>query len=139
MKQIRKSVFETNSSSTHSLCISGGELEDSYLRVNDDFETIVELGEFGWEIEEYSGQYAKASYLFTILQYNDELTELAKEAITEYTKTQGVEVRGEGYVDHQSSDTLDELFVGSEKEIKQNMINFVFNSGYTFNTDNDNH
>ena len=47
MKTIRKNCFETNSSSTHSLCIS---TEDKYLQLipNSDGSIILTGGEFGW-------------------------------------------------------------------------------------------
>jgi hypothetical protein len=137
MKNIRIGVFETNSSSSHSLTVSSGELQKSTLSHQDGV-IVGLLGDFGWEIEYYDSQSDKLSYLLTQIQYNDHLTELAKAAISEYTGLKMV-VAGKGYVDHQSSDTLDELLCGSDEEIKQNMINFVFNSGYSFDTDNDNH
>lgn len=137
MKNIRIGVFETNSSSSHSLTVSSGELQKSVLPDQDGV-IVGLLGDFGWEIEHYNSQADKLSYLLTQIQYNDHLIELAKAAIAEHTGLKMV-IAGEGYVDHQSSDTLNELLCGSDEEIKQNMINFVFNSGYSFETDNDNH
>lgn len=61
-RQIRKSVFETNSSSTHAICIT--KKKDKYkLPDHIDFE----FGEFGWECEEYEDTYNKASYLITAI------------------------------------------------------------------------
>lgn len=61
-RQIRKSVFETNSSSTHAICIT--KKKDNYkLPDHIDFE----FGEFGWECEEYNDTYNKASYLITAI------------------------------------------------------------------------
>lgn len=137
MKNIRIGVFETNSSSSHSLTIESGVLQKSTLPDQDGVIVGV-LGKFGWEIEHYASQADKLSYLLTQIQYNDHLTALAKSAIKEYTGLKMV-VAGQGYIDHQSHDTLNDLFSGSDEEIKQNMINFVFNSGYSFDTDNDNH
>jgi hypothetical protein len=63
-KQIRTGVFETNSSSTHALCIA---------RSNDfdiPFDTLeFEYGEFGWEQEVYDTIPDRASYLYTALRY----------------------------------------------------------------------
>ena len=137
MKSIRIGVFETNSSSSHSLTVSNGEIQKSTLSDQDGV-IVGLLGDFGWEIEHYESQSSKLSYLLTQIQYDENLTSLAKAAIKEHTGFALV-VAGEGYVDHQSSDTLNELLYGSDEEIKQNMINFVFNSGYSFDTDNDNH
>lgn len=59
-RQIRKSVFETNSSSTHAICIT--KKKDNYkLPKHIDFE----FGEFGWGYDEYSDTHNKASYLIT--------------------------------------------------------------------------
>lgn len=137
MKNIRIGVFETNSSSSHSLTVSSGELQASVLPDQDGV-IVGLLGDFGWEIAHYDSQESKLSYLLTQIQYDDRLILLAKAAIKEYTGFKLV-VAGDGYVDHQSSDALNDLFSGSDEEIKQNMINFVFNSGYSFDTDNDNH
>ena len=137
MKNIRIGVFETNSSSSHSLTIESGVLQKSTLPDQDGVIVGV-LGKFGWEIEHYASHADKLSYLLTQIQYNDHLTALAKSAIKEYTGLKMV-VAGQGYIDHQSHDILNDLFSGSDEEIKQNMIKFVCNSGYSFDTDNDNH
>lgn len=69
-RQIRRCVFETNSSSTHAICIA----KDGYeLKDHIDFHT----GEYGWECEEYGDLYNKASYLITAIlsmekEYADE-------------------------------------------------------------------
>ena len=61
-RQIRKSVFETNSSSTHAICIT--KKKDNYkIPKHIDFE----FGEFGWEYGEYSDTRNKASYLITAI------------------------------------------------------------------------
>lgn len=61
MKKVRNSVFETNSSSTHSICIATRPV----LQLKD--EVWLEFGEFGWESDEYSDTTSKASYLYTAL------------------------------------------------------------------------
>ena len=64
MKQIRKNVFETNSSSCHSLVISkdnyGPEHIPAYLNFNAD-------KDYGWERSCYSSTEDKASYLYTAM------------------------------------------------------------------------
>lgn len=60
--QIRMGVFETNSSSTHAICIT--KKKDNYkIPKHIDFE----FGEFGWECDEYSDICNKASYLITAI------------------------------------------------------------------------
>ena len=57
MKQIRKNVFETNSSSVHTLQISKDGLEPSELKLNKDGNIEVEFGEFEKDYRIYSTQY----------------------------------------------------------------------------------
>lgn len=63
--QIRRSVFETNSSSTHSISIVREP-------TNIHFPTALEfnVGDFGWEWKIYSDYRSKASYLYTAILYN---------------------------------------------------------------------
>ena len=58
MRTIRKSVFETNSSSTHSICIS------KKMPKNFPKEITFKAGKYGWEIDEV---FDTASYLYTAL------------------------------------------------------------------------
>lgn len=61
-RQIRRGTFETNSSSTHAICITKSEYRhNSFSHI--DFE----IGEFGWENDEYDSLYNKASYLITAI------------------------------------------------------------------------
>ena len=69
-RQVRRGCFETNSSSTHAICIT----KDDYTKGNYiDFE----IGEFGWEFDTYSDLHSRASYLITAIfnsnkEYADE-------------------------------------------------------------------
>lgn len=80
-RQIRKKVYETNSSSTHAICI----VKDGYeLKDHVDFHT----GEYGWECEEYGDLNDKASYLITAIlsmdkEYADEKLEKLKSILDE--------------------------------------------------------
>lgn len=61
-RQIRRGTFETNSSSTHAICITKSEYRhNSFSHI--DFK----IGEFGWENDEYDSLYNKASYLITAI------------------------------------------------------------------------
>ena len=68
-RQIRRGVFETNSSSTHSLTWSRKSqmAPPSCLKVNDDGYVEVTFGEFGWEWDEYNDPIDKLSYLVTMI------------------------------------------------------------------------
>lgn len=67
MRKIRKGVFETNSSSTHSICITKNMLLND-LRTHLDFR----MQDFGWECEEYHDAETKANYLYTALCNTEE-------------------------------------------------------------------
>lgn len=73
MIQIRSSVFETNSSSTHSVSISRKNnryFDASSLNLfidENDNKVHVRFGEFGWEIESYNWPYDKLQYIVTML------------------------------------------------------------------------
>ena len=65
MKQIRKNVFETNSSSTHSICISKAPVTiGKYIHFG--------IGEFGWENDCVD----TADYLYTAILEQDDRDEL---------------------------------------------------------------
>ncbi len=81
-RQIRKNVFETNSSSTHAVCIAKNSTYEPSSFVS--FET----GEFGWEFAVYKETYKKASYLITAIlgrskEYADEKLERLKQLLDE--------------------------------------------------------
>ena len=73
MRQIRNSVFETNSSSTHSVSVSYKNsnyysrncLED-HIDYSDN-RVHVNFGEFGWEMASYYSPYKKLQYIVTML------------------------------------------------------------------------
>lgn len=70
MKQIRRNVFETNSSSTHSICIS-----KTPVTVGKNNYAIFNIGEFGWTEERVD----IADYLYTAILCMDDSEELLKE------------------------------------------------------------
>lgn len=61
--QIRKSCFETNSSSMHAIVITKDKPENIYTGYNCEFN----VSEFGWEHRKYMDFMDKASYLWTII------------------------------------------------------------------------
>ena len=109
MFQIRNGVFETNSSSTHSICISKEPV--TYHT----YPLIFHVGEYGWE---NACVYDTASYLYTAIldgnEYNDAMAKL--EALKDILDAYGIEYEfdepiwhsygngdqylAEGYVDH---------------------------------------
>jgi hypothetical protein len=141
MEKRRIGVFETNSSSTHSIAISDKDCVLDTLSVTDGVCTICS-GEFGWEIETYYDAASKSSYCLTwAKEYGDDTHEdMLKRVIS--SQMGGVQVEFEpsgglydwGYIDHQSSDVCKEAF-GSDVSLR----NFIFNPNSVLVTDNDNH
>lgn len=164
MKQIRRSVFETNSSSTHSVSVKCNKgLQPNWMTVSEDGYIHASLGDFGWEIETYAEQPDKLSYLLTMAymknptgehRWSDEYSEekdmerfvethnfqMISEAIARYTNCKGVHLDqiGDGYIDHQSHEdyrTTQEFL----DEYGLSVIEFVYGRGVKLHTDNDNH
>lgn len=146
-KVIRRSVFETNSSSTHSITIESGDFTYPQL----DIEKNIETGEYGWGYDTCRSFDEKASYALTYaLNYGiKEDFELFNAALNEVFPLNIITYNGKsfdeileiddfgyefGYIDHQSIDEASTIFE-SEKTLK----NFLFcNSSYV-TIDNDNH
>ena len=72
MIQERKNIFETNSSSTHSVCLTNATNKynwnelDEYVS-SEDRRLHIKFGEFGWGDDEYEDAYNKLSYLLTMI------------------------------------------------------------------------
>ena len=150
MLQVRKNVFETNSSSTHSLVISKKDREYDYcLPVEDDGTLVVTFGEFGWGPEVLAQPIEKLTYLVTDRcnlydlseedpHEGEELQEFIKsdeniQEIIEVVKSccpDVQDIRFElcdswdpfGYVDHQSQGTSYESGLSIEEIIFSNKV-----------------
>lgn len=140
MLSIRKNVFETNSSSTHSICITQQRIRN--LKVPK--KLIFKLGEFGWEDAILNTPEEKASYLYTaICSLKDEKDR--KKIINKiYTElwTYGVEAvfcpetsDEYGYIDHVYGleDFLSKILTNSKR-----MVRYLFLEESFVHTGNDN-
>lgn len=147
MKQVRNNVFETNSSSTHSICITKDDILDEKTDI-----VGFSIGEFGWECDEFSSLWNKASYLYTGLLYTENFDLLEKmksfldknnirytfeEPQFETFEYQGKEYKNlkEGYIDHGNElfDFLNDICNDENKLMK-----FLFSSKSFIITGNDN-
>ena len=162
MKKIRQGVFETNSSSTHSLSLrSSGDYENIYI-MNE-----VSFGEFGWGLDVLKSSEDKLSYVLTfigILECFDEIEDLdniiprlekvnhikwLKELVLDVTEEpleivlNDVEFYPFGYIDHQSLNPsileTEGFWSEDEIEFKNKMKDLIFNEKYSIIIDNDNH
>ena len=139
--QIRQGLFETNSSSTHSIVV-GNNGEDIYADLP---EEVYFGGDcFGWEHDIHNDVQSKANYLFTSIvncgmnEYLDNIKEiLAKwniNAVFEKLNKHG-DFDSFSYVDHASKN--EELII-SLCENEELLMNYLFSSGSFVETGNDN-
>lgn len=154
MKTIRNAVFETNSSSSHSLTINSHGVLNQTIPL--DFKGNVVINakdgeyEFGWQNDEYYDVNSKLNYAY--IQATDvgrqDWLDMLNEVIKEHTGANNVYWNFEeyskysykneriGYIDHQSSS-----IEGENTEIfdnKDNLKWFLFDSKSYIKTGNDN-
>lgn len=97
----RVGVYETNSSSMHSLTFYGGADIDKVC--SDKTETIVlGTGEYGWGYETLSSPLEKMDYLSIETENSEDKKELLLEAIARVYPNVTIEFNYTGYIDHQS-------------------------------------
>lgn len=139
---IRKGVFETNSSSCHSVSISNDVSTTSNLDVENGVVSL-DYCEYGWSGPSCRSPYDKACYAATwVRNYGtNEQFDMFLEVIRENTGAVVIEIpEGDdsyyrtGHIDHQSVDTIESYF--SNKKI---LKSFLFNDKYSVLIDNDNH
>jgi len=143
MRTIRRSVFETNSSSVHTIAISASDQLTGKLGAGTDGVCEIYPGEFGWGIDTFYDAHSKASYCLTAAKQrgNTEWLTMLETAIKEVTGASGVLFCPQndkyypwGYIDHQS--------VGEDAKAFESMEllkNFIFNPASILVVDNDNH
>lgn len=138
MKVIRNGVFETNSSSTHSICVTKNNILNDKLN-----KVYFVFGEFGWEHDVLEMPYEKASYLYTAI-VNRGKAELI-ENIRQILETNDIEYEfvekskssyyAHGYIDH-GEEIPDEIFDICKDENR--LMRFLFSRESFIITGNDN-
>ena len=133
MKTIRNNVFETNSSSTHSVSIShkvsslyGSDCLSNYIEFYDN-KVHVRFGEFGWEIESYVLPYDKLQYIVTMLVETegnnitkvDDLWEtegfkLINDAVADYCNCDGIWIDENMKLDSYTLDGKEHYYISHE-------------------------
>ena len=140
-RQIRRGCFETNSSSTHAICIIKADVNKEDLPSHVTFTH----GDFGWEDNEYSDLWSKASYLYQAIcswYEGDEKEEVINkiiESLGEYGISCDFEPDkdngwGDGYIDH-GYETID--FVKAVLEDSEKLLRYLFGDSIVI-TGNDN-
>lgn len=166
MFTIRKNVFETNSSSMHSVSYSpkkdNAQLDLAKLKEEYNGKTIVgTFGEYGWGYDLLCSLEEKLSYVLTSIRYFDDVIDedsvnvldafkenkyfkWLAEIFHEYLGCElDVELKADeyykmGYVDHQSTDTLNGYIHDNEDQFKMSMMQLLLDDSYTIIIDNDN-
>lgn len=131
--QIRKGLFETNSSSTHCIVIAEDEVWN-YPEVK------FTLGQFDWEHNIYTDTHTKAQYLYTAimeLEDKESLEALKKQLDFEQVKYSFEEPKeGESYyIDHSYNLKYWVPFVCYNSEL---LLNYLFSEESFVETGNDN-
>lgn len=129
-KNTRKGVFETNSSSTHSLCVSNikGMMDNSFYP-NENGVLVIPGNEFGWEFEKYNDAATKASYLTILLGLSPMLVKILKE---QTGATEIISNDKYSAIDHQSTEI--QPWMKDPEQVRQ----FIFNYNSWLCTGNDN-
>jgi len=143
-------VFESNSSSSHSISIASVGKLDQTISADDDNIIRIRCGEYGWEFETYSQARDKASYLATYLM--NESGEKAKTlrekfiwVVKNFTGAKSVEILpckekgwdggfSYGYIDHRSMDVAENIL----NKGADGILRFIFSSQSILKTGNDN-
>ena len=133
MKLIRHSVFETNSSSSHSISIDNQCETYSTITPDESGVIILGTGEYGWDFDTFCDAYSKADYCALDNLYNEYRLEMLSEVIREHTGAISVIFTDTGYIDHQNLGTTKDAF-----ESKETLKNFIFNRTSVLETGNDN-
>lgn len=137
MKHIRKSVFETNSSSSHSITINSS--ATNYTSISPDADGIITIDtkgyDFGWGYEDYNDFHSKACYCAIDQQNTESNLVMLQKVIMEHTGAKEVKLRIDpnSYIDHQSYGTSSDAF-----ESEQTLKDFLFSKNSILIIDNDN-
>ena len=130
-KLIRTGVFETNSSSTHSISIADSTKQFVFDSIYPDTNGVVTLtgGEYGWNWFKTNEALEKANYAAQSLFGDyDNLIEVIKEQTGANEVV--IDLTTDGYIDHQS--------VGIVENNKEWLRNFIFNKNSWLFGGNDN-
>ena len=132
-KLIRSGVFETNSSSSHSVSVADENKEFVLDTIYPNQDGIIELrgDEFGWEWFKCNDAETKANYAAQQFENNESALDVLKEVIMEQTGAEDVLFKlGNGYVDHDS--------MGILESSKEWLKSFIFNKNSWLFGGNDN-
>jgi len=142
MRKIRQGVFETNSSSTHSISVHNYGDYDS-IAPDEDGIVYVRGEDFGWDQETFTDPESKLSYLMIYVRdwVNDVLLQnmydqILTDVVCAHTHATGIHMDADsGYIDHQSVENGQLHYLFRDPQL---IKDFVFNRASYVETDNDN-
>ena len=139
----RHSVFETNSSSTHSISLNPGNTKlFTSISPDDNGRIVLNGGEFGWEWQKYNDALTKANYCAVDCAFDKDKESMLIDVIKEHTGAKTIvfnftkhtsDGKNASYIDHQSDGTSNDAF--KSKEI---LKSFIFDPDSILFTGNDN-
>jgi hypothetical protein len=133
-KLIRKGVFETNSSSSHSISLAKEDKQFVLDTLYPDQHGVVRIhgGQYGWEWFKHNDAETKASYVAQSFANQSDKLELFAEVIKTQTGADDVQFIGldDGYIDHDS--------YGVAPNSADDIRNFIFNKNSWLFGGNDN-
>lgn len=138
---IRNGVFETNSSSCHSISIDKNKefVFDFSLKPDEDGKVHLEMGEYGWEWFKDNDAYSKACYAATAFADNKTNLNLLVSVIKEMTECEAVVIDDGGRDEYGFSNAyIDHNSYGIIPTDSKQLINFIFNKNSWLFGGNDN-
>lgn len=139
-KLIRSSVFETNSSSSHSISIADDTKEFVLETIypDQDGKVVLTGGEFGWDWFKNNDSLTKANYAAVDFKYSEELTEMLVDVIKEQTGAEEVIMSFTDDYDGPNHSYIDHDSHGTTPKCKDELRNFIFNQNSWLFGGNDN-
>lgn len=153
MKLIRHNVFETNSSSTHSISVVAGAKVYDTIYPNEDGCINLVPEDFGWDWAAYHWVHDKLLYLLIYARdwsgaNSQQFTDQIWEVVCEHTGATSIVIQpipspygnsdDIGYIDHQAVEDNDLHWMFMDENSNQILKDFIFNPNSILRTGNDN-
>lgn len=146
MKNVRIKVFETNSSSTHSISIYAASkgIYDT-IAPNELGQVVLTGGQFGWEWAQYNDAATKANYAAIFADGDKKMTDMLVEVVKDHTGAKEVVLAFDtssagndwSYIDHQSARS-EGGDAGKAFDTPKTLKNWIFHPESYLFTGNDN-
>lgn len=143
-KLIRRGVFETNSSSTHSIAIGSDTDLLGFSPNTTDNGIEIHTDDFGWSYEIYGSVESRLSYILIYIRdwsgdKHEEFTQVLTNVVSDHTGAayiKLIEDKEKGYIDHQSVEDQNYHYLFEDPSV---LKTFLFSKDGYVETDNDNY